>query len=58
MGNKFFDVRLTQGEAAVLHELLRRLDDGAALSSAEREVVTSLAGLLDDALHARSGAAR
>jgi hypothetical protein len=56
--SKLYDIRLTQGEAVVLFDLLRRLDDGAQLSDAEREVVTGMADLLDDALHASSGARR
>jgi hypothetical protein len=52
--SKLYVIRLTQGEAVVLFELLRRLDAGAELSPAEREVVTGMAELLDDALHASS----
>ena len=50
--SKLYDIRLTQGEAIVLFDLLRRLDAGSQLSDAERELVSGMADLLDEALHA------
>lgn len=57
MKNRSFDIRLTSGEAVVLLELARRLNDdeilAAQLNPAEHVVVTNLAEVLEDALYAK-----
>jgi len=54
--NRSFDIRLTSGEAVVLLELARRLNDdeilAAQLNPAEHVVVTNLVEVLQDALYA------
>ncbi|HEX7096127.1 MAG TPA: hypothetical protein VF183_09600 [Acidimicrobiales bacterium] len=55
MRNRAFDIRLTSGEAVVLLELARRLDEDptltAQLTPAEHVVVTNLIDVLSDALY-------
>lgn len=57
MKNRSFDIRLTSGEAVVLLELARRLNDdeilAAQLNPAEHVVVTNLVEVLEDALYAK-----